>query len=88
MPPREIILDVEFDSVSPVHYIQWCLFELPVLNFMPSSLDLAPAGPFLDALEFLADFELKPLFITNCARFFELPMFACVPFQEQYVLNL
>ena len=45
-------------------------------------------GPFLDALEFLADFELKPLFITNCGRFFELPMFACVPFQEQYVLNL
>jgi len=55
---------------------------------MPSSLDLAPAGPFLDALEFLADFELKPLFITNCDRCFELPMFACVPFQEQYVLNL
>ena len=42
MPPTEIILDVEFDPVSLVHYIQWCLFELPVFNFMPSSLDLAP----------------------------------------------
>ena len=41
MPPTEIILDVEFDPVSLVHYIQWCLFELPVFNFMPSSLDLA-----------------------------------------------
>ena len=81
MPPTEIFPDVEFDPISLVHSIQLCLFELPVFNFMPSSLDLAPAGPILDALEFLADFEFKPLFITNCARFFELPVFACASFR-------
>ena len=40
MTPAELIVDVEFDAVSFLQYIQLRLLELSVLNVMPSSLAL------------------------------------------------
>jgi len=40
MTPAELIVDVEFDPVSFLQYIQLRLLELSVLNVMPSSLAL------------------------------------------------
>ena len=52
--PQQLILDVEFDPVSFVHYIQFCLREIPI---MPSSLDSTLL--LNNAFAFLADFKLK-----------------------------